>query len=175
MKWIFLAILGLGTVNAESRRVELMQEVVKLDAMERRTVLIFPLRQQGARLELKFASRREGEGVRVAIYDSDSNVALAGTPYAMSDLLRTPLESGREYRVEVENLRQRLGHAVVDVEATLVFGDRATPAAVSEAKPLEPRRRLYTILTSLTIFAVIMAYAAVQLGPPLLERWRGER
>lgn len=175
MKGILLGFLVLGTVSAESRHVDLMQELLNIGAMERRTVLVFPLRQQGAKLQVKFTSKLEGEGVRVAVYESESGAQVAGTAYEISGVLRTPLESGREYRVEIENLRQRLGYALVDTEATLIFGDRTAAAPESQARQLDPRRRRFTILSSLTLFALIITYAAVQLGPPLRERWRGGR
>ena len=61
------------------------------------------------------------------------------------------------------------------VVVSLVFGVRSAPPAASSSTPLDPKRRLYTIIASLSLFAVILAYSAIRLTPPILERWRGER
>jgi hypothetical protein len=136
---------------------------------------MFPLAQQDAQLEIKFASKRGGEGVRLAVYASGSNVPLAGTTYELTGELRAPLAREQQYRVEIENQRQRLGHALVDVDVSLVFGVRPEAVPASSARTLEPRRRLYTVIASLSLFALILAYSAIRLTPPILERWRGER
>jgi len=170
--WLFLLALAAA---AEPHRVTLVQELVRLDAMERKTVVLFPLEQQGGQIEVKFASKRGGEGVRVAVYERGAREPLAATKYELDGELRTPLARQHEYRVEVENLRQRLGHALVDLEVTLVFGARAEAAPPDAARHLDPARRLYTIATSLALFGLILAYSAIKLTPPVLERWRGER
>ena len=175
MRRLTLALLAAGFVNAEPPRVVLLQELLRLEAMERKSVLMFPLEQQDVQLEVKFASKRGGDGVRLAVYTTGSNVPLAGTTYELTGTLRTPLAREREYRVEIENLRQRLGHALVDVEVSLVFGVRSVPPAASSSTSLDPSRRLYTIIASLSLFAVILAYSAIRLTPPILERWRGRR
>jgi hypothetical protein len=130
---------------------------------------------QGGQIEVKFASKRGGEGVRVAVYERGAREPLAATKYELDGEFRTPLARQHEYRVEVENLRQRLGHALVDLEVTLVFGARAEAAPPDAARPLDPARRRYTIATSLALFGLILAYSAIKLTPPVLERWRGER
>ena len=173
MRRLVLLLLAAAGGMAEPQRVVLLQELIRLEAMERRTVMMFPLEQQGAQLEVKFASKRGGEGVRLAVYDRGSNQALASTKYELGGTFRAPLGRDREYRLEVENQRQRLGHAMVDLEVALVFGARAEPGPA--ARGLEPGRRLYTIVSSLTIFAMLAAYSAVRLTPPILARWRGER
>lgn len=175
MRWVLLALLAAGLAHTEPRRLELLQELVHVEAMERRTLLVFPLQQQGALLEVKFVSKREGEGVRMSVYADGSNVAMAGTPYELSDEMHVPLVSGREYRIEIENLRQRLGSALVDVEVTLLFGAKMEAQPESVAKPLDPRRKFYTIAVSLALFALILGYSAIHLGPPLLDRWRADR
>ncbi len=175
MTRLTLALLAAGFLHAESPRVVLLHELLRLEAMERKSVLLFPLEQQDAQLEVKFTSQRGGEGVRLAVYTTGANVPLAGTTYELTGTLRTPLAREREYRVEIENLRQRLGHALVDVEVSLVFGVSSAPPAASSSTPLDPKRRLYTIIASLSLFAVILAYSAIRLTPPILERWRGKR
>ena len=174
MKLIFL-VLGIGMAFAEPRRVELFQESVRLEAMERKTVLLFPLRQQGAQLEVAFASKHGGEGVRVAVYASGSDVPLAGTTYELEKTLRTPLSQDGEYRVEIENLRQRLGHTMVDVQVALIFGARAPAATGAGTTTLDPGRKFNTIVGSRALFGLSVAYSAIRLGPPILDRWRGRR
>ena len=175
MKWLPLALMAVGFVTAEPPRVVLLHELVRLEAMERKSVVQFPLEQQDANLEVKFASKRGGEGVRLTVHATGSDAPLAGTTYELTGTLRTPLARERQYRVEIENLRQRLGHALVDVEVTLIFGARPEPPPASSAKTLDPRRRLYTIIASLSLFAMILAYSAIRLTPPILERWRAGR
>ncbi len=170
--WLLLLAL---TAAAEPHRVTLVQELVRLDAMERKTVVLFPLEQQGGQIEVKFASKRGGEGVRVAVYERGAREPLASTKYELDGELRTPLARQHEYRVEVENLRQRLGHALVDLEVTLVFGGRIEPAPPDAARHLDPARRRYTIAPSLGLFGLILAYSAIKLTPPVLERLRGQR
>lgn len=174
MKWILL-LLALAPGWAEPHRVVLLQELVRLDAMERRTIIMFPLEQQDAELELKFTSKLGGEGVRAALFAQEDSAPMAASGYETSKAMRIPLKRQTMYRVELENLRQRLGHALVDVEATLVFGGRRTAGEAAGARTLDPARRKYTILASLTLFFLICGYAAARLGPPILERMRGER
>jgi len=57
----------------------------------------------------------------------------------------------------------------------LIFGGRPEAPPASAAKVLDPKRRLYTIIASLSLFALIVAYSAIRLTPSILERWRGER
>jgi len=175
MNWLLLALIAARFANAEPPRIVLIHELVRLEAMERKSVVAFPLQQQDANLEVKFASKRGGEGVRLTLYATGANVPIAGTTYELTGTLRTPLARERQYRVEVENLRQRLGHALVDVEVTLIFGAHPDAPAASSAKTLDPRRRLYTIIASLSLFAMILAYSAIRLTPPILERWRAGR
>ncbi len=175
MRGLVLGLLLACCAMAEPRRVMLMQELMRVEAMERKTVLLFPLAQQGAQLEVKFTSRQEGEGVRMAVFAGGSNQPLASTKYNIFDTLRAPLEREREYRVEIENQRQRLGHALVDVEVTLVFGGRPEAAATSAVQVLDPRRKFVTILASLALFGLIVGYSAIRLTSPVLARWRGER
>lgn len=173
MRGLLLAGLFCG-VLAAAPRVALMQELVRLEAMEKRTLLMFPLEQQGAQLEVKFESKRGGEGVRVAVFEKGSGVALAGSTYELNGMLRVPLAREREYRVEIENMRQRLGHALVDVDVSLVFGKTVTAPPADAARGLEPGRRRYTIWASLGLFGLMAGYAVIRLTPPVMRRWRGE-
>jgi hypothetical protein len=175
MMRLALLMMAVGIFGAEPQRVVLVQELIRLEAMEKRTVVMFPLEQQGAQIEVNFNSKRGGEGVRAAVYAKGSNQALGGTTYELAGALKVPLEREHEYRVEVENLRQRLGHALVDIEVTLVFGTRSAAPPPTAATPLDPRRKQSTIAISVSLFAVIFAFAAIRLTPPLLQRWRGER
>jgi len=175
MRLLLLSLLAASALFAEPQRIVLLQELVRLEAMERKTLLVFPLEQQGAQVELKFTSQRGGEGVRMSVYQRGSTEALAATNYELNGALRTALQREREYRVEIENLRQRLGHALIDVEVSLVFGGKPVGPPPSAVRPLDPQRRYFTIAASLTLFAMMCAYSAVRLTPTLLARWRGER
>jgi len=175
MRLLLLGSLACVSAIGEPSRAVLLQELVRLDAMERKTVVMFPLAQQDALLEIKFSSKRGGEGVRLAVYADSSNVPVASTAYELTGELRTPLTREGQYRVEIENQRQRLGHALVDLDVSLVFGVRPPTAAAASALTLEPQRRLYTLIVSWSLFAIIVAYSAIRLTPPILERWRGER
>ena len=106
---------------------------------------------------------------------ADATVPLAGTTYELTGELRAPLAREQQYRVEIENQRQRLGHALVDVDISLVFGARPAASPASSVRTLEPKRRLYTVIISLSLFVLILAYSAIRLTPPILERWRGIR
>jgi hypothetical protein len=174
MRGLLLVLLGFGALGADAPRVVLMQELVRLEAMERKTLLVFPLEQQGAQLEVKFESKRGGEGVRVAVFERTGNVALAGSTYELNGILRVPLAREREYRLEIENLRQRLGHALVDVDVSLIFGKTVATPEPGAARGLEAGRRLYTIWASLGLFGLMAGYAAIRLTPPVLRRLRGE-
>ena len=161
MKLLLLALLACAFAGAEPSRAVLVQELVRVEAMERKSVVAFPLAQQDAQLEIKFASKRGGEGVRLAVYSTGSNVPLAGTTYELTGELRAPLAREQQYRVEIENQRQRLGHALVDVDISLVFGARPAASPASSVRTLEPRRRLYTVIVSLSLFVLILAYSAI--------------
>lgn len=175
MRLLLLVLLGAALLPGEPRRVVLVEELVRVEAMERKTVVLFPLAQQDAQLEVKFSAKHEGEGVRVAVYPGDSNVAVGGTPYHTDETFRLELKRDHQYRVEIENMRQRLGHALVDMEVTLVFGLRPDPLPAASAVTLDPWRKRVTIGLSLTVFALILGYSAIRLTPPILERLRGER
>lgn len=175
MRFLLFAALAALCLTAEPQRIVLLQELVRLEAMEHKTLLVFPLEQQGAQVEMKFTSQRGGEGVRMAVFQRGSTQALAATSYELNGALRASLARENEYRVEIENLRQRLGHALIDVEVALVFGGRPAAPPPSAARALDPQRRLYTILASLTLFAMMCGYSAVRLTPTLRARWRGER
>lgn len=173
MKRLFAILAFVPWLAAAPQRVELLQELIRVEAMETRTVLLFPLRQQGGQLDLRFDSKRGGEGVQLAVYAAGSNVPVATTGYELTSAIRVPLTRDREYRVEIENKRQRLGHAVVDVEIALLFGAVTPAPQPAGVRTLEPARRFYTILVSLALFGLIAGYAALRLGPSIVERWRG--
>jgi hypothetical protein len=175
MKSLLLALLASGFANADGPRVVLLHELVRVEAMERKSVVLFPLEQQDAQLEVKFVSKRGGEGVRFEVYATTATVPLTGTTYELFGTFRAPLAREGHYRLEIENLRQRLGYALVDVEVTLVFGAHAEQRPASSATTLDPRRRLYTVIGSLSLFAMIIAYSAIRLTPPILDRWRSGR
>ncbi|HEU0119031.1 MAG TPA: hypothetical protein VFQ91_00780 [Bryobacteraceae bacterium] len=168
-------LLALDCLPAEQQQVVLVQELVRLEAMEKKTIVRFPLAQQNAQLLVRFSSKRGGEGVRAAVYMRGNAAALAESAYELSETITLPLQREREYRVELENLRQRLGHALVDVEVKLIFSPRRTTAQPEHPRTLDPERKAYTIAASLFFFLGILAYCAARLSPPVLARWKGER
>lgn len=160
---------------AAPQRVLLVEDLVRLEAMERRTIVIFPLEQQAAELEVRFSSKRGGEGVRLAVYIEGSSEPLADSVYALDSALRVPLERHRTYRIEAENMRQRLGFALVDIEATLLFGMNRSNSPAGAAKTLSPTRMGAAIGISTGLFLLLAGYTAMRLRGPVGERWRGER
>jgi hypothetical protein len=168
-----LPFLALGTVLAVcgQHRVVLWDELVRVQAMERKTVIVFPLTQQGAEVEIRFESKLAGEGVQVRVYEAGMAAPLAESKYEGSGALRVAASKDREYSIVVENLRQRLGYALVDLRVALVFG--AGPIRGSQPQPstpLDPQRRLITILASLSLFGAIVVFAVVRLGRPVWNR-----
>ncbi len=154
-------------VAAEPKRVVLVEETVRLEAMQQRVVAEFPLEQQAAVLELSYqAVKGAGEGLRVIVLADGATISESS--YAAATSLRVPLKSSAKYEIRIENKRQRLGYALAVVEAALVF----VPPREA-ARTLDPKRRYFTIAISMALFAMIVAYSGVRLGPALWERWRG--
>ena len=152
---------------AEPKRVVLVEETVRLEAMQQRVVAEFPLEQQAAVLELSYqAVKGAGEGLRVIVLANGAPISESS--YAPASSLRVPLKPAARYEIRIENKRQRLGFALAVVEAALVF---VPPPAAS--RTLDPTRRYFTIAVSIALFAMIAAYSGVRLGPALWERWRG--
>jgi len=161
---LLLAALAL---TAEPKRVVLIHETVRLEAMQQRVVAEFPLEQQAATLELNYQGvRGAGEGLRVIVMADGAPISESN--YAAASSLRIPLKAAARYEIRIENKRQRLGFALADVEAALVFAPPREAARV-----LDPARRYFTIAVSLALFAMVVAFAGVRLGPALWERWRG--
>lgn len=172
------ALLLLAAANtaflAEPQRVVLMEEMVRLEAMERRTVVQFPLEQRNAQLDIRFDTKTGGDGVQLLVYEAGATKPSAASNYAVQGTLRMPVEKHRTYRVEMANLRQGLGHGLVDLEVALLFdGTPATPDA-SGARTLDPKRRYFTVAISATLFVMIVTFSAIRLAPTVLERLRGE-
>jgi hypothetical protein len=162
---IRLLLLALP-LAAEPKRVVLIEETVRLEAMQQRVVAEFPLAQQGAMLELNYqAVKGAGEGLRVIVLADGA--ALTESSYAPALSLRVPLKQAARYEVRIENKRQRLGFALVDVQAALLFS-----APREAARTLDPKRRYFTIAVSAAVFAMIVAYTSVRLGAALYQRWK---
>lgn len=154
-------------VAAEPKRVVLVEETVRLEAMQQRVVAEFPLEQQAAVLELSYqAVKGAGEGLRVIVLADGA--LLTESSYAAASSLRVPLKPAAKYEIRIENKRQRLGYALAVVEAALVF----VPPREA-ARTLDPKRRYFTIAISMALFAMVVAYSGVRLGPALWGRWRG--
>ena len=154
-------------LSAEPKRVVLIEETVRLEAMQQRVVAEFPLEQQAAVLELNYqAVKGAGEGLRVIVLANGA--AITESSYAAASSLRVPLKPSAKSEIRIENTRQRLGFALAVVEAALVF----VPPREA-ARTLDPKRRYFTIAISMALFAMIVAYSGVRLGPALLGRWRG--
>lgn len=167
MRVALLAVIAVAAAAAPPQRVVLMEELIRVEAGKRQTALRFPLQQQSALLEVQFQLREGVEGVRVLIHDTAKGTVLFQSNYETEGLIKLPLSKNAEYRIEVENLRQRLGYVLLDFEAALIFGPIAAPAA---PQTLSPKRRFFTIAISLTLFAMLLTYGAVRLTPSLLQR-----
>jgi hypothetical protein len=167
---ILLAVAVLLAAAPPPKRVVLTEELVRIDAGKRRNVLQILPQQQASVLEAQFKIHEGGEGVRLLVRDVSRGTVAFESGYEPEGSIRLPLAKATQYRVEFENLRQRLGYAMLDFEAALIFGPIA--AAAEQAQVLTPRRRYFTIAISLTLFAMIAAYCAVRLTPYLLDRRR---
>ncbi|MBM3786688.1 MAG: hypothetical protein FJW30_20195 [Acidobacteria bacterium] len=162
MRILFFAL----ALSAEPRRVVLLQERIPLRPMEHKTVLTFPVVVSQASLHVRFATGHDGEGIRVVLRNGAGVVAESG--YTPRGTLRVPIREGNDYELVLENQRQRLGSTEVEMEAALVVDMRPASRTAHE---LEPKRRYFTVAASFTLFAMVLAYTAVRLGPAMADRF----
>lgn len=172
MKRIGFVSLLVCSAFAEPRRVVLLEELVRVDALRSRSYEM-PLPQQKAALELQWSVKDPGGAVRILVVDRNASVTAFDSGYQASGSRRVKLDQAGQYQVTLENRQQNLGHSLIDLRLELVFGE-ARPAATVSRGPT-PARRYWTIATSLALFAMMVVYAGVRLGPALRERWRPRR
>lgn len=164
--------LFLSVACAEPRRVVLLEELVRLDALGARRYEL-PLPQQKAALALRWSVKAPGEAVRIVVVDSHAAATVFDSGYAGAGQHRVNLEQAGQYRVTVENRQQTADYALVDLRLELDFGPEA--AAVAEPRGPSPARRYGAIAGSLALFAMMVTYAGIRLAPAVWRRWGPRR
>jgi len=168
MKWIgFVSLLAIS-VSAEPRRVVLLEELVRIDALRSRSYEL-PLPQQKAALDLRWSVKHSGGSVRVLVVDRQASVTAFDSGYEAGGSRLVKLDQAGQYQVTIENRQQNLGHSLIDLRMELVFGEER--AVVTELRGPTPARRFWAIATSIALFAMMVTFAGVRLGPALRERW----
>lgn len=161
--WLLFAA---GLAMAEPRRVILLEELLRIDAMRSRSY-DFPLHQQKAGLDLRWTVKEPGGSVRVLVIDRKAASPAFDSGYQPGGTRRVKLDRAGDYQLTVENRQQRLGNVLVDFRMELVFGEERP--VVSQGPT--PARRFWAIATSIALFAMMVSYAGVRLGPAILGRW----
>jgi hypothetical protein len=168
MKWIgFVSFLTVSAF-AEPRRVVLLEELVRIDALRSRSYEL-PLPQQKAALDVQWSVKQPGGAVRILVVDRAASATAFDSGYEAGGSRRVKLDQAGQYQVTIENRQQNLGHSLIDLRMELVFGEER-PAVTGTRGPT-PSRRYWAIATSLALFAMMVTYAGVRLGPALRERW----
>jgi hypothetical protein len=129
--------------------------------------------QQKASLELRWNVKQPDGAVRLLVVDRHSNTTAFDSGYESGGNRRVKLDQAGQYQVTIENRQQNLGHSLVDLRMELLFGEERPP--VSAFRGPTPARRYWAMATSLALFAMMVTYAGVRLGPALVERWRPRR
>lgn len=171
-KWIGFVSLFAGLAFAEPRRVVLLEELIRIDALRSRSYEL-PLPQQKAALDLRWSVKQPEGAVRVVVVERQANATTFDSGYESSGLHRVKLDQSGRYQVTIENRQQNLGHSLVDLRMELVFGEERVP--VSAPRGPTPARRYWAAATSLALFAMMVTYAGVRLAPALRERWGPRR
>ena len=166
MRLLGLFFLGALVAAGEPRRVVLMEVLLRVEAMRSRS-FDFPLQQQKAGLELSWTVKEPGATVRVLVIDRRASNSAYDSGYQAAGSRRVTLERAGDYQVTIENRQQRLGNALVDFRMELVFGDDRPVVSTGPT----PTRRFGAIATSMALFAIMVTYAGVRLGPAILGRW----
>lgn len=172
MRWIGFVSLFACSAFAEPRRVVLLEELIRIEALRSRSYEL-PLPQQRAALEVNWSVKQAGAAVRVLVVDRKAPSTAFDSGYESGGSRRIKLDQAGQYQVTIENRQQNLGHALVDLRLELVFGEeRPLATGVRDATPA---RRYWAIATSLALFAMMVTYAGVRLGPALRDRWGPRR
>jgi hypothetical protein len=164
--------LFLGFAGAEPRRVVLLEELVRLEALGARGYEL-PLPQQKAVLELRWSVKAPGGAVRIVVADTHAGSTVFDSGYASAGQHRVNLQQAGQYRLTVENRQQTVDYALVDLRLELDFG--AEPAAATAPLMASPARRYGAIAGSLALFAMMVTYAGVRLAPTIWQRWGPRR
>ncbi len=172
MKWLGFVSLLACSAFAEPRRVVLLEELVRIDALRSRSYEL-PLPQQNAALELQWNVKQAGAAVRVLVVDRNASATAFDSGYEPGGSRRVKLDQAGQYQVTIENRQQNLGHSLIDLRMELVFGEERAP--VTAQRGPTPARRYWAIATSLALFAMMVTYAGVRLAPALRERWGPRR
>jgi len=160
-----IAVLALVAALAQ-QRVLLVDEVVEVPASGWRTVEV-ALKQRPAIIDCRFTVVRGRSGVRLALLRrEDAGRFRGGQPHRV--LLSTAFESRGgfryapglgDYSLLIDNRMEGRGPAAVRLEVTLVFPRGGEPLV----RELSTGRRAVVIVVSLTVFAVIVWFAARRL------------
>ncbi len=172
MRWIGFVSLFACSAFAEPRRVVLLEELVRIEALRSRSYEL-PLPQQKAALDLHWNVKPPGEAVRVLVVDRNASATAFDSGYEANGSRRVKLDQAGQYQVTIENRQQNLGHSLIDLRMELVFGEERSP--VTELRGPTPARRYWAIATSLALFAMMVTFAGVRLGPAVRERWGPRR
>jgi hypothetical protein len=172
MKRLGFVSLFAVLVCAEPRRVVLLEEFVRIEALGARTYEL-PLPQQKAALELRWSVKSPGEGVRLVVFDRQGSRTSFDSGYAREGSHRVKLDQARVYQLTVDNRQQTAGQALIDLRLELAFGE--PPAPVSVERGPTPARRFGAIAASLALFAMLVTYAGVRLAPAVWARWGPRR
>lgn len=164
--------LFLSFAGAEPRRVVLLEELVRLEALGARGYEL-PLPQQKAALELRWSVKAPGEAVRILVADPHAGTTVFDSGYASAGQHRVNLQQAGQYRLTVENRQQTADYALVDLRLELDFGGEAV--AATAPRLASPARRYGAIAGSLALFAMMVTYAGVRLAPTVWQRWGPRR
>ena len=170
--WIGFVSLVACLAWAEPRRVVLLEELVRIDALRSRSYEL-PLPQQKAALDLRWSVKYPEGAVRVYVVDRRSNANAFDSGYESAGSHRVKLDQTGQFQVTIENRQQNLGHTLVDLRMELLFGEER--ASVAEPRGPTPARRYWAAATSLALFAMMVTYAGVRLSPALRQRWGAPR
>lgn len=166
---LLAAVLWLAvSATGEPRRVVLLEELVRVEALRSRSYEL-PLPQQKAALELHWSVKEPAGAVRLLVLEQGATGAVFDSGYQTEGQQRVRLAQASNYQVLVENRQQRLGHALVDLRLELLFGEERRES--SQTVGPSPERRFWAMAGSWALFAMMVAFAGVRLGPAIWQRW----
>lgn len=167
MKWFRIGLLAAG-LHAQDRSVVLMDETVRVDAGRTRT-FEFQVAKDNSFAEIEWEVKTPDADVSVNIEKKGSNESLFASGFHSAGSRKIRLPRAGAYVVIVANQRQRLGHAEVGMFIGL---DMSAGRPQATTRELTPARRYWTVAVSISVFAMIVAFCAVRLGPAILGRLR---
>jgi hypothetical protein len=161
-----LMLLVAGPLLAAPKRVMLIDDEIHVDAARTYSQVV-RLEQQQAVLECEFTAKDAPSGVRVALVDRSNGDTVYATEYMTQGAFRIGLKRAGEFRIDIENRKQRLGSATVAMRAALVFGEAQKQDTV-RTLPEETRRRV--VAWSILALVAMVGFASWKLMPAILAR-----